>query len=174
MTLVEKAEKIAREAHAKQKRKYTGEPYIVHLDQVVAILKTAKITNEHMLAAAWVHDTVEDCGLTYDFIERELGPQVRELVYWLTDVSTRRDGNRATRKAIDRAHLSIAPPEAKTIKLADVICNIETIVKYDPDFSLIYLPEKKLLLRVLTEGDVGLWRLASGMLKEAMDLIGVS
>jgi hypothetical protein len=85
------------------------------------------------------------------------------LVEQLTDVSRPEDGNRAKRKAIDRAHTAKASPEAKTIKLADLIDNTRSIVELDPGFAKIYLVEKVLLLEVLQEGDAGLWEMARRM-----------
>ena len=71
------------------------------------------------------------------------------------------DGNRATRKAIDREHTAQAPAEAQTIKLADLISNSKSIMAHDPDFAVTYLAEKRLLLEVLTKGDPGLHAEAS-------------
>jgi (p)ppGpp synthase/HD superfamily hydrolase len=106
-----------------------------------------------MVAAAFLHDTVEDTGVTMETIEREFGPEVAEIVFFLTDASRPEHGNRAARKAIDRAHIAKADARAQTIKLADLISNCSSIVKYDPEFAKVYLEEKRLLLEVLTKGD---------------------
>ena len=162
-----RAKEFATLAHEKvgQKRKYTGEPYINHPAAVVELVRGVKHTNA-MLCAAWLHDTVEDCGISLDEIERIFGFEVASLVDQLTDVSKPSDGNRATRKAIDRDHIAKATPEAKTIKLADLIDNTHSIVERDPSFARVYLKEKMLLLEVLREGDSALWneahRLAVG------------
>jgi hypothetical protein len=79
----------------------------------------------------------------------------------MTDISQPQDGNRATRKAIDREHTARAPAEAQTIKLADLISNSKSIMKHDPAFAKTYLEEKRLLLEVMTKGDKGLHELAS-------------
>ena len=156
-----RAKAFATAAHAavKQRRKYTGAPYIVHPAAVVEIVRSVPHTPE-MIAAAWLHDVVEDTGVTLDDIKSEFGPAVAELVFWLTDKSKPEDGNRAVRKAIDRAHSASAPPDAQTIKLADLIENTFTINAYDPDFAKVYLVEKKALLEVMTKGDEGLYRRA--------------
>ena len=109
-----------------------------------------------MLAAAWLHDTVEDTGVGIETIRAEFGPKVAELVGWLTDVSRPDHGNRAARKAVDRAHSAQAPAEAQTIKLADLISNTRSIAEHDPDFAKTYLKEKQLLLEVMTRGDATL------------------
>lgn len=154
MTMVERARVFATAAHAavKQVRKYTFEPYIVHPIEVASIVATVPHTDE-MLAAAYLHDTVEDTGVTIADIRAEFGEEVAELVGWLTDVSRPEDGNRAVRKAIDREHTAQAPAGAQTVKLADLIANTRSIVKHDVSFAKTYLAEKRLLLEVLTRGD---------------------
>jgi (p)ppGpp synthase/HD superfamily hydrolase len=154
MNIVEKARVFATAAHAavKQVRKYTGEPYINHPFHVMSIVKTVPHTDA-MLAAALLHDTVEDTGVTFELIEQEFGSEVAVLVGWLTDVSMPEDGNRAGRKQIDLEHTADAPAEAQTIKLADLISNTASIVKHDMNFAETYLKEKQALLQVLTKGD---------------------
>ena len=123
MNNVERARVFATAAHAavKQVRKYTFEPYIVHPAEVASIVATVPHTNE-MLAAAWLHDTVEDTGVSIAAIRMEFGNEIASLVEWLTDVSKPDDGNRAHRKAME---------------------------------------EKRLLLKVMTKGDPGLYTIAS-------------
>jgi hypothetical protein len=152
VSLVNKAFAFAAKAHGSQKRKYTGEPYINHPYEVMDIVASVPHT-EQMLAAALLHDVLEDTDATEDQIRDEFGETVLELVKWLTDVSKPSDGNRAMRKALDRAHIAKAPAEAKTIKLADLISNTKSIVKHDKDFAKVYLNEKALLLKVLSDGD---------------------
>jgi (p)ppGpp synthase/HD superfamily hydrolase len=106
-----------------------------------------------MIAAAWLHDTVEDTGVTIELIRSEFGSEVSDLVGWLTDVSRPDHGNRAARKAVDRAHTAAAPGEAQTIKLADLISNTRSIVAHDAKFAETYLSEKRLLLEVMTKAD---------------------
>ena len=116
-----KAKEFATKAHSSigQRRKYTNEPYINHPASVVEIVRTIPHTPE-MLAAAWLHDVVEDTPVTLQDIEFTFGSEVAELVENLTDVSQPQDGVRQVRKEKDRQHLARAKPEAKTIKLADL------------------------------------------------------
>lgn len=152
--LERRARMFALAAHAavKQKRKYTGDPYIVHPAAVVTIVRSVPHTPA-MIAAAWLHDVVEDTGVELDHIGAEFGHEVADLVFWLTDKSRPSDGNREKRKGIDREHSASAPPEAQTIKLADLIDNTSTIDQYDPNFAEVYRKEKELLLGVMTKGD---------------------
>jgi hypothetical protein len=159
-----------------QVRKYTGDPYIVHPAAVVEIVRGTHYT-EDMVAAAWMHDTVEDTQATIAEITEAFWPRVASLVEMLTDVSRPEDGNRAARKAIDRTHLSHASPDAKTIKLADLIDNTRSIVAHDPAFACVYLAEKAALLEVLREGDPRLYRCAQNLLaqsRQALSAPGLS
>lgn len=167
MDMVERARVFATAAHAAvgQLRKYTFEPYIVHPAEVVEILKTRPHDPE-MLAAAWLHDVVEDTGVKWELIRAEFGSTVATYVDYLTNPSRPEDGNRAKRKAIDREWIAGAPAEVKTVKLADLISNCSSIVKYDAGFAKTYLEEKRLMLEVLKEGDSVLWMRAASILGE--------
>lgn len=160
--LERKAKEFATERHDREEqvRKYTGEAYICHPAAVVEIVRSVPHTEE-MLAAAWLHDTVEDTQTTIEEIRDVFGVQVSMFVGMLTDVSKRSDGNRKRRKALDRQHTANAMPPAKTIKLADLIDNTSSIASFDPSFAKVYLAEKRLLLEVLTEGDGTLWQRAN-------------
>jgi (p)ppGpp synthase/HD superfamily hydrolase len=161
--VVRKAQVYAMAAHAsvKQVRKYTGEPYIVHPAEVAKIVAGVPGATPDMVAAAWLHDVVEDTGCTFTDIHMAFGIDIATLVGWLTDVSKPEDGNRAHRKAMDRAHTADAPAEAQTIKLADLISNSRSIMAHDPAFARTYLEEKRLMLAVMTRGDRGLHAEAS-------------
>lgn len=164
--VVRKAQVYAMAAHAAvgQKRKYTGEPYIVHPAEVASIVARVPGATPDMVAAAWLHDVVEDTGCTFTDIHMAFGIDIATLVGWLTDVSRPEDGNRAKRKAMDREHTAAAPAEAQTIKLADLISNSRSIMQHDPEFARVYLEEKRLLLEVLTKGDPSLHAEASAFL----------
>lgn len=168
MSLVARAAQFAKEAHASvgQLRKYTLEPYIVHPARVARMVKKYGGDPE-MVAAAWLHDTVEDTPVTLGDIGREFGLEVRELVFYLTDISKPSDGNRIYRKGLDRAHIGSATGRAQTIKLADLIDNTKDIVAHDVEFAVTYLKEKRLILPVLLKGDKRLRKLAWEILDEA-------
>lgn len=169
MNIVQKAQVYAMAAHAsvKQLRKYTNEPYIVHPGEVASIVAGVPGATQEMVAAAWLHDVIEDTGCTFTDIHMAFGIDIATLVGWLTDVSKPEDGNRAHRKTIDREHTAQAPAEAQTIKLADLISNSRSIMEHDPQFAVVYLAEKRLLLEVLTKGDPGLHARATEMISKA-------
>ena len=163
MDLVHKAQVYAMAAHAAvgQRRKYTNEPYIVHPAEVAAMVATVPGSTPEMVAAAWLHDVVEDTGCTLTDVHLAFGADVAALVGWLTDVSKPEDGPRWYRKKLDREHTAQAPAEAQTVKLADLISNSRSIMAHDPKFAKVYLEEKRQLLAVMTQGDAGLHAEAS-------------
>lgn len=173
--LVERAFIYADAAHrcVGQVRKYTGEPYILHPLAVATLVSSVRHTGV-MLAAALLHDVVEDTPRTLEDIGREFGDEVQELVFWLTDVSCPSDGNRAARKALDRARIARAPEAAKTIKLADLIDNSRSILAHDRHFARVYLPEKAALLEVLTQGDAALLAQARALVEEALRTLNMA
>lgn len=154
--LVARARRYAEHAHdaIDHRRKYSGRPYTEHLERVAA--RVAAVTGDAAaVAAAWLHDVVEDTPATHADIEREFGAHVAALVRALTDVD-KSSGNRAARKAADRARLAHAPALVQTVKLADLIDNAEDIATNDPHFARVFLREMEALLAVLTRGDPGL------------------
>ena len=159
--LVTRAKRFASEAHGRidHRRKYTGQSYESHLKAVAALV--AEVSDDvEMIAAAWLHDVVEDTPATVQEIDREFGAGVAALVADLTDVSKPGDGNRAARKALDRQHIAAASSRAKSVKLADLIDNCRDIVRHDPRFGRVFLQEMGALLEVLDEGDAELLRRA--------------
>ena len=159
--LVGHAREFAIRAHKRidHRRKYNKQSYDVHL-KAVADLVSSVTDDPEAVAAAWLHDTVEDTPATFGEVEREFGPGVAALVAELTDISKPGDGNRAVRKAIDRAHLAGASSRAKTVKLADVIDNCADICQHDSRFARVYVAEAAALLDVLGDGDRQLLRRA--------------
>ena len=154
--MINKAKMLAGKAHEGQFRKYSGMPYIVHPIEVATIVQEVEHSDE-MIAAALLHDVVEDTDYTVEDIAKEVSPAVAELVEGLTDVSSPQDGNRAVRKTKDRDHLAKQNAEVQTIKLADVISNSQDIKANDPKFAKVYIEEMKALLEVLTKGDKTLY-----------------
>jgi (p)ppGpp synthase/HD superfamily hydrolase len=171
--LVERARSLAEKAHGElgQRRKYTDEPYINHPAAVAAIIASIEHSDE-MLAAAWLHDVVEDTPVTLAEIESQFGSQVARYVGMLTDVSTPQDGSRMRRKYLDLLHSAAADPQAKTIKLADIIDNTKNISHQDQNFAAVYLAEKQRLLGVLADAaDQQLFSRAMSTLNEAIALL---
>jgi (p)ppGpp synthase/HD superfamily hydrolase len=160
MNLIEKAKQFAHDAHdfIGQKRKYSGENYWVHTDEVAAIVATVT-ENEFVIAAAHLHDTVEDVNqnrFTIVDISKTFGLEVASLVRELTDVYTREAYpglNRAMRKDLEARRLGTISAEAQTIKVADIISNSKDILAQDEKFAKVYLKEKEVVLSYLTKAN---------------------
>jgi len=165
-TLINDALIFATEKHAGQTRKYTGTPYIFHPISVAMIVMETPEHTDDMVAAALLHDVVEDCGVLLEEVAARFGAPVQDLVYWLTDIGKPEDGNRAKRKAIEREKWARCDNAgAKTVKLADLLDNTSSILARDPNFAKVYLEEKRLMLPLLEGGDPGLLKRARETIK---------
>ena len=162
--LVAHAADYAKIIHASQSRKYTGEPYFVHLVEVGVTLEWAGCDPE-VVAAGFLHDSIEDQGQTVESLSRLFGLRVARLVDEVSDVSKPSDGNRAFRKKLDAEHLAKASPDGMSIKLADLISNTRSIAKHDPNFARVYFHEKNNLLPLLKRGNSILWEIAAQQVK---------
>lgn len=169
--IILRASLFADAAHAAigQVRKYTGDPYIVHPRAVATIVFSYDGTHE-MVAAALLHDVVEDTKITVELIEHHFGPVVAGYVDHLTDEFTPDKYphiNRAERKLCEATRYATVPDEVKTIKLADMIDNTHSIAEHDPGFMKTYGPEKRRLLESLRGGNERLLTIAGTILAKA-------
>jgi len=139
-------------AHRNQRRKYEDAPYVVHCERVARMV--AEYTDDpNVIAAALMHDVLEDTDVTADEMRRVFGDAITDLVLEVTDVSRPSDGKRAVRKEKDKEHLARSSPGGATIKLADLIDNCVSIAAHDKGFAPVYLREAEALLPVLKHGD---------------------
>lgn len=147
------ARKFAAIAHEDTGQTYDGNPFSKHLDTVASVLLRYEEHSKTMLAAAYLHDVIEDVGISPSTIEDLFGPDVTALVSALTDEPGE---NRKERKAKTYPKIKGTPGAVK-LKLADRIANVENgIVKEDKRFFLMYKkehPEFEANLRV-ANGDV--------------------
>ena len=152
-TLIERAKEFAALKHATQKRKFTGEPYIGHPLAVGALVASIGAP-ETMVAAAILHDTLEDTETSFSELKREFGAEVAGMVAEVTNVyRSGTGGNRAYRKGKELARLATVSPAAMTIKVADLIHNGMNVAERDAKFAKVYLAEKAELMKVLTGAD---------------------
>lgn len=176
LELIHRAEDFARRAHGDQKRKWTGEPYWHHLQEVARTLMSYGATPD-VIAAGWLHDTIEDTKTSYQELVQAFGPIIAGLVIEVTDVS-RRDsgntpegiGNRILRKAIDRQYVAGASWRGQMIKCADMLSNTKDIVAHGGNFANVYVPEKKLLIDRLNKARTvvyPIWRAAYDQIVQA-------
>lgn len=158
----EEALEFARQAHGPQTRKYTDQLYIEHPKRVAETVRSVPHTSE-MIAAAYLHDVVEDTDVKIEEIEQKFGSKVAELVHELTDEYMKAKYphlNRRKRKEKEVERQAQMSVEAKTIKLADVIDNTPDIAKNDRHFARKYVPEMDALLQALKGGDETLYEKA--------------
>lgn len=122
-SLVEKAALIAFVAHAGQVRKDGGSPYVIH--PYMASLKLASYGfGPSVLAAALVHDVVEDTSVTIEQVHELLGRDVADIVRVLTEEKSLPWEARKERYI---EAIRTASPEAKAVSTADKIHNLESL-----------------------------------------------
>lgn len=136
--LVIAAYEFALEAHSLQERKYTHSPYIVHPMEMASRLSEVPNISKHEIAAALLHDVVEDCGITAQEIKSRFGETVAQHLHYLTDHV--KEGNRRERTEANFNHLKLSPDSTKNIKIADNLSNARSIIICDPNFSATFLP----------------------------------
>lgn len=154
---------FAIDAHGKQKRRFTHDPYWHHVAEVASIVSHVPNRSIEMVEAALLHDTLEDTAVKLDTLVETFGVDVASYVSALTNIPLT-FGNRATRKIAEVNRLRYERWQVKTIKLADVIDNVPGIATFDPSFAVLYLREKTELLEVLRGGDQELWDRAWALL----------
>src|SRR5699024_4365532 len=129
ISMIEKAYRIADKAHANQKRK-SGEPYIIHPLCVAIILADLEMDKE-TLAAAILHDVVEDTVMTLDELKGEFGDEVALLVDGvtkLTQLSWSADKVELQAENLRKMFLAMAKDiRVILIKLADRLHNMRTL-----------------------------------------------
>jgi GTP pyrophosphokinase len=125
---LEKAYRIASEAHAKQTRA-SGEPYISHPIEVAFILAEMQMDNVCLLTAL-LHDTVEDTGLTVEQLRREFGDEVARCVDGVTKLSKLKLYSREDRQAESVRKMLLAMVtdiRVVIVKMADRLHNMRTL-----------------------------------------------
>ncbi len=150
-------------------RSTTVQDLPAHLKSVAHIVSTVT-RDEKTIAAAWLHDLIEDTVVTFEDLERRFGPDVARLVGELTIPHNPGYRNRDTRMAITKNHLASASEAAKTIKLADLIDTCRDLHKNNPVALLAYASEAEQLAPVLEGGHGGLLaRLRRNLQKYSLD-----
>jgi (p)ppGpp synthase/HD superfamily hydrolase len=129
--LVSEAAECAAHRHTGMRRKGRGnEPYINHLAEVVNLLATATDgADAELVAAGWLHDTIEDTDTTREELAEKFGERVASLVAEVTDDMTLPKDQRRQRQIEDAPSKS---PGAKLIKIADKISNIRARIAPQP------------------------------------------
>lgn len=128
-TQAAEARELARTAHQGQTRKGTADPYFIHLAEVAMIIgvfaEQGIITVDETriaLAAAWLHDAIEDCGVELAAIDKTFGPQVSNVI----DALTKRPQSPEIMDSMQDSLVRIAQSGrvASIVKAADRISNL--------------------------------------------------
>ena len=148
--LLDRAIEMAVRAHAGTERRGKGYPYIVHPMEAMAIVSTMTADQE-LLAAAALHDVVEDTDYTVDDIRAEFGDRIATLVESESDSLTpgipeEETWHERKRAAIER--LAKASRDAKIVALGDKLSNMRAIardyaVKGDELWNLFHVKERR-------------------------------
>ena len=146
--LLDRAIIFAVKAHAGTERRGKGFPYIVHPMEAVEIVATIT-PDQELLAAAALHDVIEDTDVSADQLRAEFGDRIANLVVSESDVFpegvSEEDSWRArTQAAIDR--LAAAPRDAKIVAMGDKLSNMRAIardyaVKGDELWKIFHAPD---------------------------------
>ena len=125
------AARFAAEKHAQQRRKGTGaEPYVNHLIEVAQLVSMAVAESDvGLIQAALLHDTIEDTATTAEELIEQFGQDVAALVVEMTDDKRL---PKAERKRLQIEHAPKITARAQTIKLADKISNLRSLLTSPP------------------------------------------
>jgi (p)ppGpp synthase/HD superfamily hydrolase len=124
--LIDSALVFAARAHRHQTRKSTNVPYIVHPVGVMLTLQQAGETDPELLAAALLHDTIEDAGVSAGVLAERFGQRVADIVTGCSEP----DHNGAVweaRKEHTIAHLRMAPRDVQLVSAADKLHNLRSM-----------------------------------------------
>ena len=133
--LISRAERFARVCHEGQFRKGRAkEPYTTHLEEVATLTERWE-GGANAIAAAWLHDTVEDCPpISLADLAALFGDEIAGIVAELTDDKSLPKAERKRKQVENAAHKS---NDASLVKLADKTSNVGAISKSPPaDWSL--------------------------------------
>lgn len=159
MSIVTLAREIATKAHEGVVRKWVtsdahpnGVPYITHPTRIAERVQRLRSATDVMVAAAWLHDVVEDTKLPHEQIIDACGVQTYYLVLELTNPSKQLlKANRQLKKEVDRYHIERVSSEAKLIKLIDRTDNLCESLTAPESFRKKYIPESDALVLILKD-----------------------
>jgi len=144
---------FAQVSHGDQVRP-TGVPYIEHLlEALEALVVGAGVTDPDVLSAAVLHDIVEDTPVSAGELADRFGPRVAELVGWVTVPEAGPGEDRADVKTASLARLAGAPRDARLVKLADRLSNVQTLRNLNPDRQRAYYAQTVRYIVPLSHAD---------------------
>lgn len=183
------AYELAAYAHRNQVRKGSGEPYIMHPLSVAQILMQNGVTDEDILFAALLHDTLEDTDLAASTIEEQFGSRVLALVQAVTEQKLDDDGTLRpweTRKQEHLAHAEAYGQDAVLLMTADCLHTVQSQVadvqeigkslwerfRRGPEQQLWYHHQRLALAQRMLGGDHALVQALACEIDQLEELVG--
>jgi guanosine-3',5'-bis(diphosphate) 3'-pyrophosphohydrolase len=174
--LLLQALEFAAAKHRDQRRKGRGaSPYINHPIEVArALADIGGVTDPEILAAAILHDTVEDTQTTPDELEQRFGARIRSLVEEMTDDKRI---SQPERKRLQIVHAPTLSPGARLVKLGDKLCNVKDVIHdppphWDPERRRAYLAWAKEVVDQIRGTNPALEQAFDKVMAEGMAVLG--
>lgn len=146
--IIEKAKNYAINCHRNTNHLYDGKPYETHLNMVfnealnfIGLIKEVDGFDSNInnfLAAAWVHDVIEDCRETYNDVLKATNKEVADLAYALTNEK----GKNRKERASDKYYEDMKNvPHAVLLKICDRIANVKYSISTNSRMLKVYIDE---------------------------------
>jgi len=149
--MIEKAKILSKEVHKNQVRKFDGSPYFVHPDAVANIVKEFKKSKHinELISAAYLHDSMEDCGISFDYLQTQFGYMVASIVAEVSNniEMLKKYGKKyyMSNKVLTLSNYGLV------IKLSDRLDNISDLNIVSQEFKDRYIDETEYLIQVLQD-----------------------
>ena len=134
-----RAFELAEKCHADQERKYTFEPYFVHLREVASIVSSLEDSTHHEVIAAILHDVVEKGNISLEFIKENFGDIVSNYVDYLSDDRNIEAMNRKERIKNLFTEFTKGPNKVNNLKAIDILSNTRSTILCDARYGATYL-----------------------------------
>lgn len=177
MNRKQQLEQFVQQAHDRQVRKYTGNPYYDHLQAVGNMAKEYKLCYGYEIGLC--HDLLEDTDIDKSTLYHALcrfgysigeSNDISDAVLQLSDVFTHEvypNLNREYRKKKEAERLHCISDLAQSVKYCDIIDNTKSIVEHDKGFARVYLTEIDFILKGMKDGNQELYKLCLETVKNA-------
>ena len=161
--VVKKAYRLAEDAHKFQKR-LSGEPYIIH-PLSVAYTLSDYLYDYESICAALLHDVLEDTNISHEFMTKEFGIAITNLVDGVTKISMLKSQSTESKQAINIRKMILATTEdirVILIKLADKMHNMSTL-KFQPEVKQKRISQEVIDIYAPLAGRLGIYKIKSDL-----------
>lgn len=153
-TIVERAKSFAINIHSQYCSEYDGKPYYVHLNKIINIANIyidliPVEQRDNVLAACWLHDTMEDCSVKYYKLHEIFNTTIADIVYAVTDDKGKTRKDRHSERYYDEL---LTTPFALFVKLCDRIANVEYSIDKNSNKIKMYRKEQDEFIQNLSKG----------------------